>query len=185
MPPRTDDHVSSPRPPATPVPSSSAPSAQGGGTGQAPPPFTTAHGSRALTDVVTRLRRALRASIRTDYPWESLPMAQVELLQTLAEQAPARIGDLAAQHHLAPSTVSGLIGQMITAGLVIRDTDSSDRRAARVALTDAGHRQLADWQRAHEQRIGRALDQLDAEERAAIDRALPALAHLVENLNDV
>jgi hypothetical protein len=35
-----------------------------------------------LTDVVTRLRRALRSSIRTEYPWESLPMAQVELLQT-------------------------------------------------------------------------------------------------------
>jgi len=36
-----------------------------------------------LTELVTRLRRVLRASIRTDYPWESLPMAQVELLQRL------------------------------------------------------------------------------------------------------
>ena len=29
-----------------------------------------AHG---LTDVVARLRRVLRSSIRSDYPWESLP----------------------------------------------------------------------------------------------------------------
>ncbi|HEX4791752.1 MAG TPA: hypothetical protein VH372_25020, partial [Actinospica sp.] len=29
--------------------------------------------ARGLTDVVTRLRRVLRASIRADYPWESLP----------------------------------------------------------------------------------------------------------------
>ena len=41
--------------------------------------------ARQLTDVVTRLRRALRKSIRTDYPWESLPMAQVELLMSLAD----------------------------------------------------------------------------------------------------
>ena len=33
----------------------------------------------ALTHVITRLRRALRRSIRSDYPWESLPMAQVEV----------------------------------------------------------------------------------------------------------
>lgn len=41
-------------------------------------------GAQQLTDVITRLRRALRSSIRSEFPWEALPMAQVELLQTLA-----------------------------------------------------------------------------------------------------
>lgn len=149
------------------------------------PPFSveSVRDSHVLTDVVTRLRRALRASIRTDYPWEALPMAQVELLQTLAEQAPSRIGDLAAQLNLAPSTVSGLISQMITAGLVVRGTDASDRRAALVTLTEAGRRQLEDWQDANERRLGAALDQLPTDERSAIRDALPALAHLVDHLN--
>src|SRR5215469_16436908 len=94
--------------------------------------------AQQLTDVVTRLRRALRSSIRTDYPWESLPMAQVELLQTLAA-GPLRVGELAARQRLAPNTVSGLVGRMLDAGFVDRQPDPGDRRTARIALTEAGH----------------------------------------------
>jgi DNA-binding MarR family transcriptional regulator len=139
---------------------------------------------RVLTEVVTRLRRALRASIRTDYPWESLPMAQVELLQTLAERAPMRVGELAALLRLAPNTVSGLVSQLIEAKLVARDGDPADRRVARLSLTEAGHEQLAAWQEAHERRIGAALARLSATDRSAVRRALPALDHLVDHLAD-
>jgi DNA-binding MarR family transcriptional regulator len=138
--------------------------------------------ARGLTDVVSRLRRVLRSSIRTDYPWESLPMAQVELLQSLAESAPARVGDLAARLRLAPSTVSGLISQMITSGLVERGTDAHDRRVAVVGLSEAGGRQLAEWNAAHQRRIAGALAELEPAERAAIDGALPALSRLVDRL---
>ncbi|PWI43145.1 MarR family winged helix-turn-helix transcriptional regulator [Streptomyces sp. ICBB 8177] len=140
--------------------------------------------ARLLTEVVTRLRRALRASIRTDYPWETLPMAQVELLQVLAEHSPARIGDLAARQRLATSTVSGLIGQMITSGLVARAVDPADRRASAVTLTDAGRDQLTAWARAHERRLDAALDALDAHDRAIVRSALPALFRLAEHLDD-
>lgn len=136
----------------------------------------------ALTDVVARLRRVLRASIRADYPWESLPMAQVELLQSLADSAPARVGDLAVRLRLAPSTVSGLITQMITSGLVNRDTDPTDRRVAVVQLSERGRRQLADWHAAHRERIAAALSELEPRERSAIDAALPALSQLVDRL---
>ncbi|MFL6113235.1 MAG: MarR family winged helix-turn-helix transcriptional regulator [Catenulispora sp.] len=135
-----------------------------------------------LTDVVTRLRRALRTSIRTEYPWEALPMAQIELMQALSDQAPARIGDLAARQRLSASTVSGLVGQLMTAGLVVRGTDLLDRRVAVVELTEAGRRQLAEWQAAHQRRIGAALERLDDGEKAAVAAALPALARLVEHL---
>jgi DNA-binding MarR family transcriptional regulator len=136
----------------------------------------------ALTEVVARLRRVLRASIRADYPWESLPMAQVELLQSLADGSPARVGDLATRLRLAPSTVSGLISQMMASGLVERGTDPADRRAAVVELSAHGRRQLADWHAAHRRRIADALGELDTAKRAAIEAALPALSDLVERL---
>jgi len=135
-----------------------------------------------LTDVVARLRRVLRASIRADYPWESLPMAQVELLQSLSDASPARVGDLATRLRLAPSTVSGLISQMMTAGLVERGTDPTDRRVAVVELSVNGRSQLAGWHAAHRERIATALDDLDPGDRAAIDAALPALSRLVDRL---
>ncbi|MEW2547571.1 MarR family winged helix-turn-helix transcriptional regulator [Streptomyces sp. NPDC047002] len=147
-----------------------------------PAPVTDAPDARLLTEAVTRLRRALRASIRTDYPWETLPMAQVELLQVLGEHSPVRISDLATRQRLAPSTVSGLVGQMITAGLVSREVDPADRRASVVALTAAGADQLAAWTAAHERRMDAALAALGDAERRAVAGALPALFQLAEHL---
>lgn len=137
-----------------------------------------------LTDVVNRLRRALRTSIRTDYPWETLPMAQVEVLQTLAEASPTRVSDLASRMRLAQSTVSGLLGQMMAASLVERSIDTSDRRQSVVTLTEQGKAQLADWQQAHERRLASAVTDLASGDRAAIATALPALDRLVARLRD-
>ncbi|MDH6579213.1 MarR family transcriptional regulator [Kitasatospora sp. MAP5-34] len=137
--------------------------------------------AQRLTDVITRLRRALRSSIRTDYPWESLPMAQVELLQTLAA-APLRVGELAARQRLAPNTVSGLIGKLLESGFVDRQADPGDRRTARIALTEAGHQQLRDWQRAHERRLAEALESLSPANREAVMGALPGLELLAKAL---
>ena len=132
--------------------------------------------------MVTRLRRALRTSIRSDWPWDRLPMAQVELLQTLAERPPMRVGDLATELRLAPNTVSGLVGQLIDASLVSRAGDPADRRVARLSVTPLGHEQLVAWSSAHETRIGDALDKLDPDERADVVRALAALDRLVDHL---
>jgi DNA-binding MarR family transcriptional regulator len=124
----------------------------------------------------------LRAGIRSDISWETLPMAQVEVLQSLAESSPARVNDVAERLHLAQSTVSGLIGQMMASGLVSRDVDAEDRRAAVVTLTGAGQDQLREWERAHAKWIERALGRLSSAERSAISSALPALRRLTDSL---
>lgn len=136
----------------------------------------------ALTDVVTRLRRVLRASIRTDYPWESLPMAQVEILQRLRDEPGLRVNDLAARHRLASTTVSVLVQQLVVSGLITRTPDPDDRRAVRLALTPAGRRTVEAWLRAHEHRLQAALRRLDKADRAAVLAAVPALTRLVDEL---
>ena len=132
--------------------------------------------------MINRLRRALRTSIRTDFPWETLPAAQVELLQTLQDRTEVRVSDVATTLHLAPSTVSGLFGQMLNARMVARDTDPADRRAARFRLTDVGAARLAGWQQAHERRIESALARLNPDDQQAIIEDLPALAVLADLL---
>lgn len=136
--------------------------------------------AQQLTEVVTRLRRALRAAVRTDHPWEQLPMAQVELLQVLVDQSPLRIRDIAIQRNLATNTVSSLIGQMITSGMVERATDPTDRRVAAVTLTPAGRAKLASWVNANERQIDTALAVLTDEDRVAVRRALPTLGLLAD-----
>ncbi|HEX2902029.1 MAG TPA: MarR family transcriptional regulator [Jatrophihabitans sp.] len=135
-----------------------------------------------LTAVVTRLRRVLRASIRSEYPWESLPMAQVELLQRLADEPGLRLNDLAARHRLASNTVSTLVQQLVTAGLLARRPHPQDRRAVELRLTGDGARVLADWQASHERRFAEAMAGLPAADRRAIGAALPALSRLVDQL---
>jgi DNA-binding MarR family transcriptional regulator len=138
--------------------------------------------ARELTEAVARLRRVLRAGIRSDISWETLPMAQVEILQSLAENSPARVNDMAERLHLAQSTVSGLVGQMMASGLVSRAVDATDRRAAVVTVTAAGEKQLHEWESAHAQWIARALARLSSADRSAISSAVPALRHLTDSL---
>lgn len=135
-----------------------------------------------LTDIVTRLRRVLRASIRSEYPWEALPMAHVEVLQRLREEPGLRIDDLAGRHRLAANTVSVLVQQMVLAGLITRTPDEDDRHAVRLNLTRHGSRMLDGWQRAHERRFEYALGHLDATDRGTVLAALPALIRLVDQL---
>jgi DNA-binding MarR family transcriptional regulator len=154
-------------------------------TDPGPPPEPGASATATdLTEVVTRLRRALRTSIRSDYPWESLPMAQVELLLALRDDQPARIGALAARLRLAPSTMSGLVQTSTEAGLVVRTADPTDRRVAVVQLTEAGLAHLLGWERAHQVRFATALTGLTEDERVRLEAALPALSRLADRLGD-
>jgi DNA-binding MarR family transcriptional regulator len=136
----------------------------------------------ALAEIVTRLRRVLRSSVRSEYPWERLPMAQVEILQRLADEPGLRVSELAARHRLAANTVSNLIQQMVQSGLVERREDVRDRRAVTVQLTPAGAEQLAGWQDANGRRLAAALHDLSAADRGVIHQSLPALARLVDSL---
>lgn len=135
-----------------------------------------------LTELITRLRRVLRASVRSDIPWETLPMAQIEVLQRLDDEPGIRISDLAERHRLATNTVSTLIQQMAGAGLVERATDPTDRRATILTMTALGRQRLDEWLSANNSRVDAALTALDATQRDHIEAALPALVALAEQL---
>lgn len=135
-----------------------------------------------FTDVVTRLRRILRSSVRGDFPWESLPMAQVELLQRLDDEPDLRISDLAVRHRLAPNTVSTLVQQLVSAGLVVRRPSDEDRRAVTISLTPAGRSRLQEWLGAHETRLAKALTELSVDDRRMVIASLGPLSRLVDQL---
>lgn len=135
-----------------------------------------------LAAVVSRLRRALRTSVRSDYAWERLPMAQVEILQRLSEEPGLRITELAVRHNLAINTVSNLVQQMVAADLVERRPDQEDRRAVAVTLTGYGQQELESWLEANNRRLAHAMCQLGVDDRRAIAQAVSSLRRLVEHL---
>lgn len=132
----------------------------------------------SLTGAITRLRRVLRSSVRQEFPWESLPMAQVEVLQRLADEPGLGVSGLAARQRLATNTVSNLVQQMVTTGLVERLTRPGDRRSVSLSLTAKGSDVLTAWQAANDRRLGQALQRLPTTYQKAIEDAVPALAAL-------
>ena len=109
-------------------------------------------------------------------------MAQVEILQRLAEEPGLRVTELATRHRLATNTVSNLIQQMVLAGLVVRTVDPRDRRAVTVEMTDVGAEHLRGWLAANSHRLEEALADLPPANRQSILEALPSLALLVDRL---
>lgn len=144
---------------------------------------TTTSELDVLADIVTRLRRALRRGVRTDVPFESLSVSQVELMQLLAEQPGLRASDVGDQLLLAATTVSTLVGALLSAALIERVADPEDRRAWHLHLTKEGTKRLAEWQQSNKRALHDALDRLNPSDKKALHGALPALTKLVANLD--
>lgn len=136
-----------------------------------------------LAAVVTRLRRALRRGVRPSVPHEALPVAQVEVLQYLAETPGLRASDLTDRMLLAPTTVSTLVGQLLDRTLVERRPDPDDRRVWHLHLTVGGLAELNRWQQSTTGLLRPALTALTTQDRQAIRAALPALERLVGQLD--
>jgi DNA-binding MarR family transcriptional regulator len=95
------------------------------------------------------------------------------------------VGELAKSEGLNPTLLSRTIGHLVEQGLLRRETDQNDRRAAVVAPTAAG-RKLRDRARTERNDVlARLLADASAEDRRAVVEALSALERLAEHLKEV
>jgi DNA-binding MarR family transcriptional regulator len=121
--------------------------------------------------------------VRADLTNQGLPVAQIEVLQLLAERPGLRAGEVGDLLLLAPTTVSTLVGALLAARLIERAPDPTDRRAWHLHLTARGGKELARWQLSNKRVLRDALTALDSTDRDALRGALPALASLVGHLD--
>jgi DNA-binding MarR family transcriptional regulator len=85
-------------------------------------------------------------------------------------------GALAATLHVDPSTVTGILARLETAGLVTRRIDQTDRRRASIRLTPAGRRVDTRLTGTVEAAVQGVLDASAPRERRAAERLLGRLA---------
>jgi DNA-binding MarR family transcriptional regulator len=83
-----------------------------------------------LTAAWGGVRRRLRRGARAAVGGEALTGSQIELLRLVETQPGVGVRDAAAALHLAPNTVSTLVGGLVAAGLLERRPHPVDRRAA-------------------------------------------------------
>ena len=113
----------------------------------------------------------------------ALSDAQAELVRTVRRNPGISVAEAAAELGLVANTVSTLVGQLTERGLLQRTPDESDRRVARLTLTDPAREQVEAWRDRRTALVTRALDDLTADDRAALRAALPVLAGLTERLH--
>jgi DNA-binding MarR family transcriptional regulator len=133
-----------------------------------------------LRIAVGKLSRRLRATEAGQRA--GLTPAKGSALLNVDRRGPMRLAELAAAEGLNPTMLSRMVAELVDAGLVERWTDADDRRSAWVRVTDRGH-ELAQQMRAQRTAaVEAAIAELDPEGRRAIERALPALEELIEQL---
>jgi DNA-binding MarR family transcriptional regulator len=129
------------------------------------------------------LRRHTRRRVGRPWPETPLTGSQVELVRLLRRRPGTSVAEAAAALGLAANTVSTLVRQLTDAGLIERVRDESDRRVARLALTDEARAQVERWRDRRNVQVAAAFDALSAEDREAIESAIPAITRLAGALH--
>jgi DNA-binding MarR family transcriptional regulator len=148
------------------------------GVGAAPFPATASAGGdpRRLIDGIQLLVRRFSISERADVSCCGLTVAQAATLDALRAGGPLRQGALGRRLGVTASTLTRNLDRLEESGLVEREPDPEDSRAARVGLTRAGHAAAAQVERQEEAFARSILDRLPAGRR---EEVLASLEHLL------
>lgn len=126
-----------------------------------------------LRVAIARLARQLRQQTMG-----GLTPSQLSCLTSVERMEPVRLAELAAREAVAPPTLTRIVAVLVEIGMVERQPDPDDARAALITSTAAGRAAL---QRVREERTAFLVDRLHA--LPAEDRQrLPALVGLLEHL---
>lgn len=136
-----------------------------------------------LLAAIGLVRRHLRRSVGRPFPLSALTDSQAEVVRTVRRNPGISVAEAAAELGLAANTVSTLVGQLTDRGLLQRTPDESDRRIARLTLTEPAREQVEAWRDRRTAFVSHALDDLSPDERDALRAALPVLGTLAERLH--
>jgi DNA-binding MarR family transcriptional regulator len=133
-------------------------------------------------DLAVRLRLAIARTARRlrQEAGEELSPSQTAALATIDRHGPLTPSELAARERIQRPTVTRIVGLLEERGLVQRTRDPQDGRSSLVALTSAGRDLLARGRTRKDAYLARRLRELDAQERATLQRAAAILERLLE-----
>ena len=128
----------------------------------------------ALADLV----RAVDRRMARDFPHPRPPESHLAVLRLVRDNDGISVRQVADALLVHPNNVSTLVSTMTGAGLLVREQDPSDRRVARLHLTDQARGRVDEADAQVGRYLDEALDRLPGGEADAVRRALPALTAL-------
>jgi len=133
---------------------------------------TSELGSR-LRLVVLRLSRRLRQEAVGD-----VTPSQLSALSILAYRGEMTLGELAAIERIAPPSMTRIAARLASRGWVERRPDSTDRRVARVAISEEGLALINETRTRRDAYLSERLQDFTAGERALLEKAIPLFERL-------
>lgn len=121
----------------------------------------------------TRIENVIRQRLRSEFG-TTLPRFDL-LAQLDREPAGLSMGELSARMMVTGGNVTGIVDQLESEGLVVRDDHPTDRRAFLVRLTPAGRRQFRRMASVHEAWIVELFDGWSAAQKTQVQGLLAAL----------
>src|SRR5450432_1100494 len=129
-----------------------------------------AQAAEALERTMGWLRRAIRPA-----QWNAVALSALDAVD---RTGPHRISSLVAQERITQPGMTGIVDRLATAGLVQRQPDPADGRAALVAITAAGHDYLLSIRRQRARALAAHISELEPGQQRALAAAAGALAAL-------
>ncbi len=133
----------------------------------------------AAMNALRRIVRSLRLASADLERELGVTVAQLFVLKQLADGLPRSMRELAADAMTDPSTISGVVRNLVERRLVKRDVSTEDARRAAVSLTREGAALLARAPRAPQDELLAVLAAMPAARRRALTDGLTALAERV------
>jgi len=149
------------------------------------PPLATESAADTGDPDVARLRMAIDKLSRRLRPTEAgagLTPSQTSVLFTVVRRGPIGLAEVAEIERINPTMLSRIVAELCNAGLISREPDPEDRRAARVRATAAGQRMRKRIHRERANALQRHIATLDQRQRRALGEALPVLEALAEQI---
>ncbi|MFF9350924.1 MarR family winged helix-turn-helix transcriptional regulator [Streptomyces sp. NPDC014734] len=140
--------------------------------------------SDELAGILPRIQRLVRRRLRGGLSVPPLGGAHAELLRLVAAEPGVRVSAAAHALCLAANSVSTLVNHLVAEGLLRRDTDPCDGRAALLYPTRAGEARMREWRARRDALFRDHVARLGAADRAALAAALPSLRRLAESLRE-
>src|SRR6266545_1323023 len=133
-------------------------------------------------DLATRMRLAVVRTARRlrQEASSGLSPSQGSALATIDRHGPLTPSELALRERVQRPTVTRMLARLEQSGLVARAADPADGRSCLVSLTPAGRELLGDVRGRKDAYLARLLQELDDDERAALDRAATILERVLE-----
>ena len=131
-----------------------------------------------LRMVVGKMSKRLNALSRGS----GMTPTQLTVLGSIVREGPMRLGDLAEAEAMNPTMLSRVVAALDEQGLVRRRPDPDDRRAGRLEATAAGRRTHERLRHERGKVIAAGLESLSPQDVEVLERALPALEALAEEV---